>query len=71
MKIPKSIEKAIQLRAKYANNVIRYDVKISQFLKRNQIDDTSLSITYGCMLITEPDAYAELTRKLIEQGSVD
>lgn len=71
MKIPKSIEKAIQLRAKYANNVIRYDVKISQFLRRNQIDDTSLNIAYGCMLITEPDAYAELTRKLIEQGSVD
>jgi len=65
MKPTKEIINLINKRQKYGELVSTYDGKIMDWCEEHGIDDTKLS-QFGCMLTAEPDSYAEMTLKLIE-----
>jgi hypothetical protein len=67
LKLSKEIVSLIEKRRKYGNLANEYDGKVQQWCEKHGIDDTDLLTSYGCMLTTEPDNYAELTKELIEK----
>lgn len=66
MKLTKEIINLIEKRRKYGNLANAYDGKVQNWCNENGVDDTELLTDYGCMLTSEPDTYASLTIKLIE-----
>lgn len=68
MTIPKRILQYIQLRVNYANRLNHYDNLIREWLTKHNIDSTELDVSYGCMVTTEPDVFAEKTKELIQHS---
>jgi hypothetical protein len=69
MKPTKEILDLIEKRRKYGALANSFDSKVHQWCEEHGIDDTTVMLEYGCMLTTEPDTYADLTLKLIENIS--
>lgn len=67
MKTPKKIQNIIKLRAEYAKKLLHYDCEVITFCEKNNVDISELMNNYGCMLLTEPDIYAQKTIETIEK----
>lgn len=68
MQITKKIQNIIKLRAEYAKKLLQYDCEVIKFCEKNNIQISELMNDYGCMLVTEPDIYAQKTIEIIEKA---
>lgn len=71
MKVPKKIEKLIKARMECAEKLSSLDSEVRTWLKENNVDSNELESSYGCMITTEPCAYATMTLELILKAEVD
>jgi hypothetical protein len=67
LKLTKEIVDLIEKRRKYGTLANHYDSKVQKWCEMHGVDCTAMIIDYGCMLTSEPDNYAVLTLKLIEE----
>lgn len=68
MKVTKKMQRLIRMRKEYAEKLLHCENVILQYLEKNNIEHTELINNYGCLIITEPNVYAEKTLKLIESA---
>lgn len=68
MQITKKMQNIIKLRAEYAKKLLQYDCEVIKFCEKNNIQISELMNDYGCMLVTEPDIYAQKTIEIIEKA---
>ena len=68
MKISKKMKDIIRLRAEYAKKLLQYDCEVVKFCEKNDIDISKLINDYGCMLVTEPEVFAQKTIEIIEKA---
>lgn len=71
MKVPKKIEKLIKARMECAEKLSFLDSEVKKWLKENNVNTNNLESSYGCLITTEPYAYATMTIELILKAEVD
>lgn len=68
MKLSKKMRNIIRLRKECAKRLLQYESKVLKFCEKYNIDINELMNNYGCMLITEPEYYAQKTIEIIEKA---
>ena len=68
MKPTKEILELIEKRKKYGELANSYDCMVQKWCSNHGVDISDILNDYGCMLTTEPDNYASMTLKRIEEN---
>lgn len=67
MQLTKEIIKLIEKREKYGSLANAYDCRVQDWCESHGVDIIDITLEYGCMLVTEPSSYADMTIKRIEE----
>lgn len=67
MRLTKEIEKLINKREKYGALANTYDCMVQEWCESHGVNISDITLDYGCMLITEPSSYADMTIKRIKE----